>query len=319
MKKIKWGIISTGTIAHSFAEDFKYVKHGELVAVASRNQQSAQEFADKYAIPKAYATYEQLYNDAEIDAIYIATPHTFHLQNSMDALDKGKSVLCEKPITTNQKDFNTLSSFAKKQEGYLMEGMWTYFLPAILKAQEWIAQGRIGEVKQVKADFGYPVLYDPKGRMYNPELAGGSLLDMGVYPLAMAWLFFKKDPNKMTVLRRNAPTGVDNEMTMIFEYADEVANLSSSFRCKLHNHLFIIGTEGYIQIPEFWRAKECLLYKVEEQIDHFVDPRESLGFNFEAEAVSLDILAGKKESEIMPLHYSNKLQQFLADALAASL
>ncbi len=197
-----------------------------------------------------------------------------------------------------------------------MEGLWTYFLPAIQKAQEWISEGKIGEVKTVKADFGYPVPFNAEGRMYNPDLAGGALLDMGIYPIAMAWLFFQKDPQKMTVINRNAITGVDDDVSMLWEYEDEVAMLSTSIRTKLHNHLYIIGTTGYIEIPDFWRAKECMRYEVETKVDHFVDGRESLGFNFEISAMNDDLLNGRLESTIATQAVSSKLQELMAKVMS---
>lgn len=309
MKKVKWGIAGLGKIAHQFAHDFVDVQNGELVGVASRSAERGKEFSEKYNAPKIYTNYQDLYNDDEIDAVYIATPHNFHLEMATEALKAGKAVLCEKPITINPDECRELMEVAKATGGYLMEGMWTYFLPALLKAQEWVAEGRIGKVKHVKSDFGYPVPFDSQGRMYNPNLAGGALLDMGIYTVAMAWLFYKKDPIDISVVARNAPTGVDNDVTMLFEYDDELANLTTSFRSKLPNWTYIVGEGGNIAIPDFWRAKECFLYEMEECVEHFKDPRSTNGFNFEIDAVSEDILQGRKESEVMPLAYSLKLQE----------
>lgn len=315
MRKIKWGIISTGTIAHSFASDFKYVKYGELSAVASRAKDTATTFANQYGIPKAYATYQELYDDPDIDAIYVATPHNYHFENASGALQGGKAVLCEKPITINPQELEKLIAISRSTGNYLMEGMWTYFLPAIQKAREWVESGRIGAVLNVRADFGNPVPFDEKGRMYNPALAGGSLLDMGIYPIAMAWLFYKQQPKQMTVVSRKATTGVDHDVTMLFEYEDAAAVLASAFRCKLYNHTFIIGEKGYIMIPDFWKASKILLYQGDECIDTYSDGREGLGFNFEIDAVNQDLLAGKKESEVMPLSYSEAFQETMANVI----
>jgi predicted dehydrogenase len=316
MKKIKWGIISTGRIAGEFASDFKYVNNARLVAVASRSQESADDFAKTHGVQKAYDSYQKLYEDPEVEAIYVATPHNFHFENSRDALAHGKAVLCEKPITIHHKQFEELRTFAKEKNQYLMEGMWTYFHPAIQKAQQWVADGRIGQLVQVKADFGYSVPFDPNGRMYNPDLAGGALLDMGIYPIAMAWLFLKKDPKDIQVTCHKASTGVDDDVNILFDYGNETANLATSFRSKLFNNLFVIGTEGTIRIPFFWKASECFLYKGDEQIDHFSDGRESIGFNHELQAVSQDILDGKKESAIMPHANSAKFQELMSQVMA---
>lgn len=315
-KKINWGIIGTGKIANYFASDFRFVNHGELMAVASRSDASAQAFAENYKIPKAYGSYEELYADPKIDAIYVATPHNFHFENTKNCLEGGKAVLCEKPITVNPRELEKLIEIARANDQYLMEGMWTYFLPALVKAQQWVAQGRIGRVLNVRSDFGYAVPFDAKGRMYNPALAGGSLLDMGIYPIAMAWLFYKQQPKHMTVLSRKATTGVDHDVTMLFEYDDAAAVLASAFRCKLHNHTFVIGEKGYIMIPDFWKADKLYLYEEDECIDTFTDDRESLGFNFETDAVNRDLLNGNKESEVMPLSYSQAFQETMANVMS---
>jgi len=312
MKKIKWGIVGPGIIAHEFAHDFQFVEKGELMAVASRSPERGLAFASKFNIPKVYNSYQELYADEEIDAIYVATPHTFHLENTKDALKAGKAVLCEKPITINPAQLEELIRVSKKTGNYLMEGMWTYFLPAIKKAQQWVEEGRIGSIKHLKSDFGYPVPFEPKGRMYNPELAGGALLDMGVYTIAMAWLFYRKDPKNIISIGRKAASGVDNDVTMLFEYEDALATLTTAFRCKLNNWTYVIGEKGYIAIPDFWRARECFLYEMDNCIEHFIDPRKSFGFNFETEEVNADLLAGKKESDTMPHSFSRKLQQHMA-------
>lgn len=314
-KKIRWGILGTGKIANYFASDFDFVKHGKLQAVASREEAKAVEFAERYKIPRAYGSYAELYMDPEVDAIYVATPHNFHFENTSQALKHGKAVLCEKPITVNPQELEELISISKDTGQYLMEGMWTYFLPALQKAQEWVAAGRIGKVVNVRSDFGYAVPFDAEGRMYNPALAGGSLLDMGIYPIAMAWLFYKQQPASMTVLARKASTGVDHDVTMLFEYEDAAAILASAFRCKLHNHTFVIGEKGYIMIPDFWKADKLFLYEEDECVDTYTDPRKSLGFNFETDAVNLDLLQGKKESDIMPLSFSQAFQETLANVM----
>ena len=311
MKKVRWGIIGPGNIAHSFAHDFQFTKYGELKAVASRSLERAQNFADKYGIPKAYGSYSELSADKEIDIVYVATPHALHYENSADAINSGKAVLCEKPITVNLEECDGLMALAKEKDKYLAEAMWTYFLPVINKVSEWVNKGRIGKVLSIKADFGNRVPFDPDSRMYSPKLAGGTLLDMGIYPLAIAWLIYKSDPKNISVISRKASTGVDNDVNMLFEYEDALASLHSSFRSKLNNHAYIIGEKGYIDIPEFWHARECILYDSENIIDRFQDDRKGKGYEFEIDAVSMDLLSGLKQSEVMPLDYSRKLQEHM--------
>ncbi len=199
MNTVRWGIVSTGRITHQFVQDFDYVPNGTVVAVASRSQESADAFAAQYSIPRAYAGYDRLLEDPEVDAVYIATPHTLHYRNTMDAIQARKHVLCEKPFTVSVREARNLFHMAEQSSVFVMEAMWTYFLPAIQKAREWVEQGHIGRLRQVKADFGYPLLpFDPDRREYDAELAGGCLLEMGIYPVALAFLFVGRDPDDMS-------------------------------------------------------------------------------------------------------------------------
>lgn len=312
MKKIRWGILSTARIAHQFAEDLAYVENGELAAVASRSEKTAADFAARHDIDTAYSSYEQLYDDPEIDAIYVATPHSLHLENASDALRAGKAVLCEKPLTISVDEVDTLMSVAADTGSYLMEGMWTWFLPAIQRACGWFEAGEIGRLCHIKSDFGYPIPYSAESREYNAELGGGVVPDMGIYPIAMAYLFARSDPDSIDVVSRKAPNGVEDDVVAIFNYEDYVATLSTSFRCKLPNRTCIVGDKGHIVIPDFWCARESHLYRVDEHIDSFVDDRESRGFNYEATAVGNDLLQGRHESTVVPLAVSRSFQQHIA-------
>ncbi|MDX2410680.1 MAG: Gfo/Idh/MocA family oxidoreductase [Woeseiaceae bacterium] len=309
MKKIRWGIVSAGTIANTFAADMVHVTNAEVAAVAARSQDSANHFASKYDIGKAYQGYEKLLSDPDIDAVYIGTPHTLHLQNSADSLRAGKAVLCEKPITTSAAECQKLLDVAAETGSYLMEAMWTWFLPALNKAKAWVDAGRIGELRHVKAELGYPKSYDPHSRLYDTALAGGCLLDMGIYPIAIARYFTEKPPDDMHVVSHHAPNGVDDDVAMLFSYNNCIATLATSFRCKLPNTAYIIGTEGYIEIPHGWSARECHLYAMHEQIDSFMDNRRGSGFEFQIEAVSNDILQGRMESAIVTHAASLAFQQ----------
>ena len=308
MKQLNWGIISTGVIAEQFCQDMKYVGNGQILAVAARQLASAQLFAKKHSIAKTYQGYQQLFDDPEIDVVYIATPHNLHFQQVHDALMAGKSVLCEKPFTVNSRECRQLSLLAKEKGLFLMEAMWTYFLPAMKKAKRWVDSGRIGKIKHIKADFGYPLPYDSERREWNAELAGGCLLEMGIYPIALAQLFLGQPIESFTVNAQIAPNGVEKDVIIMAEVNEVRLTLASSFQCKLQNWAYIIGEEGYIAIPNFWRADQCTLYKLDEQIDHFTDARQSLGFNYEAEAVGEAILNGQIEHPLMPLELSYSLQ-----------
>jgi len=315
MEVVRWGIVSTGKIAHKFARDFRFVEEGELVAVASRTEGAARRFAEEFKIPSAHASYEALFHDDRVDAVYVATPHTLHASNTIDAIRAGKHVLCEKPITTAPDDCRALFDRAADTGKFLMEALWTYFLPAVRRAKAWVDTGRIGAIKHVKADFGYPVDFDPESRLYAPPLGGGAVLDMGLYPIAIAWLFLAQDPSEVHAFVRRAPTGVDDDVVMVFNYPDAVATLATSFRCRLQNAAYIIGEEGYIAIPEFWRARSCILYRLDKEVDRFEDDRESLGYDFETRAAIQDIRAGKSQSDVVPWSTSLKIQEHMARVL----
>ncbi len=309
MIKLKWGVISTGKIAHRFATDIQYCSNAEIIAVGSRDQQKASEFCREFSIPNAYDNYEKLCSAPEVEAVYIGTPHSFHFENSLLAIQNGKSVLCEKPITVNKEQLETLISEAKKQNVFLMEGMWTYFLPSIMKAKEWIEEGKIGEIEHIKASFGFNMPFDPNARLYNPELAGGALFDMGIYPMAIAWYFLNKMPEKMELQGKIAETGVDEDVFGIFTYDKSYLHFHTSFRARLENSAWILGDERTIEIPDFWEASEVKLYEGREILEHFKDTRKGRGFEYQIQKVSQDIMEGKPESEIVPFETSLHFQQ----------
>jgi predicted dehydrogenase len=314
--KVRWGLVSTGRITHQFVQDFAFVPNGEVVAVASRTQETADAFAAQYGIPRAYAGYERLLDDPDVDAVYIASPHSLHFRDTAAAIQARKHVLCEKPFTVSAREARNLFRMAEQSSVFVMEAMWTWFLPAVRRALEWVEEGRIGPVRQVKADFGYPVLpYDPDRREYNTELAGGCLLELGIYPVAIALLFLQRDPDAIQVIARKAPNGVEDDLQMLFDYGDNdsgcSATLAASYRSKLQNWAYIIGEESYIAIPDFWRAGECRLYHLDECVERFEDGRESLGFNFEATAAGEDILQGRQQNRIMNWNATVRFQEHM--------
>lgn len=312
MSRIRWGIVGLGRIARQFAQDCRQVSNADLVAVASRDAEVAARFADEYGIARAHSGYRTLFEDPEVDAVYLATPHALHYAHAADAMRAGKAVLCEKPITTMPADLRSLCAVAEQAGAYLMEGMWTYFLPAIAQVGAWVEAGRIGPVLHVKADFGYPLLpYDPARREYDAALGGGAVLEMGIYPIALALLFLGQNPSRMHVAGRKAANGVEDDVAMVFEYPDAMATLATSFRCKLQNWAYIIGEDGYIAVPDFWRASECHLYRLDELVDSYFDDRRTFGFDYEIDAVGRDLLEGRLQSEVVPWSVSIRLQELM--------
>ncbi|MDJ0657087.1 MAG: Gfo/Idh/MocA family oxidoreductase [Xanthomonadales bacterium] len=312
MTQIRWGIIGAGRIAHTFAQDMPATGNGIVQSVAARSGDSARAFAGQYGIATAHAGYEALYANPDVDAIYIATPHTLHLQHASDALRAGKAVMCEKPITVNAEECQQLIQVAEETESYLMEAMWTWFLPAVRKAKQWVDEGRIGRIVQIQSDFGYPQVYSPDKREYNAELAGGCLLEMGVYPVALTALFAGAgDPQQVSVVSRHAPNGVEDDVVATFNYSGFVATLGTSFRAKLRNWAYIVGEEGYVAIPNFWRATECQLWVLDDMVDRFDDGRSTYGFDYQTRAVNEDLAAGRTQSETIPLSASLKFQRHM--------
>lgn len=317
MRKIKWGILGPGIIARQFAADFKSVTNAELVAVGSTSIERAELFAREFNIPDSYGSYEALLANPAIDAVYISTPHNFHYQMAVDALTAGKHVLCEKPVTISIDELLKLIKLANSKGLYFMEGMWTYFLPAIIKAKMWVDQGRIGNVINVTSSFGFVKPFDPQHRLYNPDLAGGTIFDLGIYNVAITWLFLKKDPVYISAIAQKAPTNVESDALVHFAYENNKASavLHSSFLSQLNNHAFIYGDKGYIALPDFWRAKSCILYENSKVTEHFDDNRVSIGFEFEITDFSNDLLDRKIESTTVPHAYSIKFQEHMAEIL----
>lgn len=317
MNKVAWGVHSTGRIAHQFAQDIAHVKHTSIAGAYSRTKRNAQSFAREYDVPTVYDSYAQMLEDPTINAVYIASPHTLHLQNVVDAVRAGKAVLCEKPLVTSVSECQHLIDQTRDTSGYVMEAMWTYFLPAIRKAMSWFEEGRIGQLVHIKADFGYPQRpYSPERREYDASLAGGAALEMGIYPVALAWLFLKRQPDSIQLLSKHAPNGVEDDVSALFDYGDCVATLGTSFRTKLQNWAYIIGENGYIAIPDFWRATSCHLYELDTCVASFDDGRTTLGLNYETQSVVDDLLAGRRESPVMPLSASLAFQTTLENLRA---
>ena len=313
MQKLRWGIISTGKIARTFATDIQYVDNAYVSGVASRSLDKAQAFAEQLDIAHSFGSYEELCESDEVDAIYVATPHNLHLENSLLAIKSGKHVLCEKPITTTPEELEQLIDAAQKKGVFLMEGMWTYFLPAVIQAKKWVEEGRIGKIIHIKADFGFNAAYNPEGRLYNPDLAGGTLYDMGIYPIAISWYFLQQKPSSIDIEAHFAATGVDDDVFGRMHFPDVTMHIHSTFRAQLNNSTFIIGEKGTIEIPNFWEAKEAILHQDRQEVDRFKSPGKGRGFEYQIEQSSKDIIHGKIESEIVPFHTSRYFQDQIQD------
>jgi len=317
MKKVRWGIIATGNISDQFVDGLKLVPTAEIAAVASRSSERAATFAEKHDIAKGYGSYEDMLVDESIDIIYIGTPHTSHLKDVLMCLNAGFNVLCEKPMGVNAKETALMVDAAREKDLLLMEGMWTRFFPAMKKVMAWIDSGKIGEIKMLTASFGWDGSSNRQQWRFSNEAAGGALLDVGIYPLALAFSVFGTEPEEIVGLCKNVE-GVDEANSFIMKYSDgQMAVLSSAITAKLGNALSIEGELGQIVIrDEWWCASKCELmldgddffaYSGEHTV--FDAPYGSTGFQFEAEAACDYIVRGLKESPLITLDESIRFAQ----------
>ncbi len=311
--KIKWGIISTGHISGRFAEALAILPEAELAAVASRTIKSANEFAEKYNIPKAYATYQELADDPNIDAVYIGTPHTFHLENSVMCMRKGKSVLCEKALTINADEAREMVRVAREENVFLMEAMIPRHIPLLKKVLAWIKDGRIGEVRMVKASRCARGEFIDGSRQLNPELGGGSLLDVGVYVISFASQIFGKTPIESVGLSHIGEIGSDEQGVAILKYdKGEIADLSFALRTNAVDEAYILGTNGYIKVHDLFAVptKASLIIDGKE-VDVIEEAIIGNALNYEAAEVMRCMKEGLKESPYMPLDESIEIMEIM--------
>lgn len=318
MKIIKWGIIGTGTISSKFAAALNSLDNTELVAAASRDLNRAKEFANRFRIKKAYGSYEELVMDPEIDVIYIGTPHTEHKNNSELCITHGKAVLCEKSFTINQKETQYLISLAKEHNVFLMEAMWTKFLPTTKVVKKWIQEKLIGEIKYMNMSFGLQAEYDVNSRLYNPKLAGGALLDVGIYPITYAIHMMDRLPDQVTGSAYIGKSNVDEMNVIAFRYKEgTMADLSSAISAYTGRDAVIIGDKGKIVVPNFFCAESAKLYDASGNLtETFSLPFTKNGYEYEAEEVNQCLREGKKESEVNPLRDTLDIMK-LMDGLRA--
>ncbi len=303
MKKINWGILGTGNIAKTFATALEATEDSEIIAVGSRTDIKAKEFADSFNIKKAYGSYEELAMDPEIDVIYIAVPHTEHQSMANLCIRNKKAVLCEKPFSINGKDTEVLIRTAREHRVFLMEAMWTKFLPATQRVKKWIDEGRVGRVLHIKAAFGFFAEHDPESRLYNNALGGGALLDVGIYPITYTTFLLGKSPEKIISCAVIGNTNVDEQNVMVFQYEDGVlADLSSAISAEIGMDALIVGDKGYIRIDKFWMADSASLYDNNDKcLDKFEEPFKANGYEYEAAEVNRCLREGLLESPRNPL------------------
>jgi predicted dehydrogenase len=317
---LRWGIVGTGWIADKFAADMVHCDSGQVVAVGSRRAETANAFADRFGIPNRHGSYEALVNDPEVDVVYVATPHPMHHPNALLALHAGKPVLVEKPLTMNAAEARELVAAARAEELFLMEAMWTRFLPHILRIRGLLADGTLGEIVTVSADHGQWFPLDPDFRLFAPELGGGALLDLGVYPVSFASMVLGP-PSRIVALIEPAFTGVDGQTSILFGYdSGAQAVLTCTSLAKSPTRAAIVGTEARIEIDgDFYTPGSfSLITRMGEQT-RFDEPYEGHGLWYEADEVARCLREGLLESPSMPLDESVSIMETIDAVLAQAV
>lgn len=298
--RVRWGILATGGIARSFADDLVLDGH-TIAAVGSRHQDSANAFAQQFGIPKAYGSYEALVADSDVDIVYIATPHPFHAHDAALALNAGKHVLVEKPITLNAAEARELADLAAERGLLLLEAMWTRFLPHVERIREILASGVLGEVRSFTADHRQKLPGDPAHRINAPELGGGALLDLGIYPISFAAHLFGS-PDEMQADAVMGPTGVDKQVATLFRYAGgQLAATLSASDSRGPNTASIVGTKARIDIDSVWYTPTTfrVLGLHDEVLEAWENTVPGRGMQYQAREAETLLAAGKTASPIL--------------------
>jgi dihydrodiol dehydrogenase / D-xylose 1-dehydrogenase (NADP) len=312
---IRWGILGTGGIAGAFAEALHLLPDAELSAVGSRTAERAATFGDRFHIPNRHAAYERLAEDPEVDVVYIATPHAFHARDATLCLKAGKHVLCEKAFTINAREARTLVDTARHHKRFLMEAMYTRHLPAITQVRAWIKEGGIGDARMAQATRCATGEYDPAARHMNLALGGGSLLDVGIYPLSFLCMAFRATPEAAHGHALLGESGADEHGSAVLRFPNGgIGTMHFGLHTNAIDDARIYGTDGYITIePPFWGASRATLVRYNAADKHIDCPIEGNGLQFEAAETMRCIRQGLSESPVMPLNESIALMQVMDD------
>ncbi|MDR2962698.1 MAG: Gfo/Idh/MocA family oxidoreductase [Bacteroidales bacterium] len=312
MKQYNWGIIGPGKIAHKFAEGLRAVPSAHLCGVASTSRERAREFAAAYHAETLYDSYEELVRDPAIDVVYVATTNNSHFELARLCMEHGKACLCEKPLCLTLAQYDELHALSQKYNVFLMEALWTRFLPSIQVIDDCIQQGKIGKIQNIMVDFGFEASPETL-RLFLPELGGGALFDIGIYPLFLV-LHLLGEPQKIEKQIQKTSQGVDIDNEIQFYYnSGAAATMAVSFMRKLPCTAIIQGSEGRIEMRRMWHCP-CEIYAYENS-----GARETItpeycgnGYNYEIEEVHKCLLEGRRESEKLPFSFSRLLGQYIA-------
>jgi predicted dehydrogenase len=313
---IRWGVVGPGRIADKVTEDFPHVEGAEPVAVASRDLARAEEFAARHGIGRAHGSYRAIIEDPDVDVLYLATPHPMHHAAALAAIDAGKALMVEKAFTATVAGAVEVIERARSAGIFVMEAMWTRFQPAVVAVRELIAEGAIGDIRSVQADLGILRPWDPSDRLFSLELGGGSVLDLGVYPISFAQMLLG-DPVRVTAGGSTLPTGVDAEAAVLLEFGDgRTATLTCSLRGQLPGSARVFGTEGWIDVlPRFHHPETIVLHRDEAEPETITRPRTGGGYAHELLEVTECLRGGRTESAVMPLADTLVVQDVMGQVL----
>ncbi len=317
MTGLRWGILAPGGIAHAFAQDLRTAGR-EIAAVGSRRQEAADAFAAEFAIPRAYGSYEQLVADADVDIVYIASPHSHHRDQAVLALEAGKHVLIEKPLTLNAAEAREIHELAAARGLLAMEAMWTRYLPHMARIHEIIDAGTLGEVRTVIADHTQSLPTDPEHRLNALELGGGALLDLGIYPVSFAWDILGPMSDIRT-LGRLGDTGADTEVAIAAVHADGgISSLITSSRGAGPNAASIVGTLARIDIDRVWYTPTSFRVTTTDGtvVEEYASDVAGRGMQYQALAAEAFIAAGRTDSDLLPFAESVAIMAALDDIRA---
>jgi len=300
---IRWGLMATGGIARAFASDLRLLPDAELVAVGSRAQETADAFAAEFEAPRAYGSYAELAADPDVDAVYVSPPHPGHAAATITALEQGKAVLCEKPFAMDRAEAQRMVDAARANGVFLMEAMWTRFLPHVARIRAILAEGTLGELVYLTAEHGQWFAEDAAHRLFAPALGGGALLDLGIYPVSFAH-FVLGPPAGITAVSTPAFTGVDGTTSMILRYDSGAhAVLTTTLAAASGNPAAIYGTEARIEVDGVFYVPTSfrVVSRTGEVLETFTSPPEGRGMQYEAAEVNRCLRAGLTESPLLPL------------------
>jgi predicted dehydrogenase len=314
-REIRWGVVGPGRIAEKVVEDFAVVDGARAVAVASRSLDRAEAFAGRHGLERAYGSYAEILTDPDVDVLYLATPHPQHHPVALPALRAGKALLVEKSFTATTAGAAEVVELARQTGVFVMEAMWTRFLPAVVALRELVADGAIGEVRSVQADLGVAREYDPADRLFDLALGGGALLDLGVYVVSFAQMLLGT-PERVVAAGSLFPSGADAEAAMLLDYGDgRSASLLTSLRNALPGQARIFGTTGWIDVlPRFHHPETFVLHRVGAEPETITRRPLGSGYAHELIEVTEGVRAGRSESTVMPLADTLAVQTVLGEA-----